>query len=91
MSLAGFVVSSLWTIYGHLVQDKFITVSCGLFKVSGYCKKIQSNLCSLNFLSLKTERHVLTLQELLQSAQIPSILTLEFVRWAYENKQSGGF
>ena len=36
MSLAGFVVSSLWTIYGHLVQDKFITVSCGLFKVSGY-------------------------------------------------------
>ena len=36
MSLAGFVVSSLWTIYGHLVQDKFITVSCGLFKGSGY-------------------------------------------------------
>ena len=36
MSLAGFVVSSLWTIYGHLVQDNFITVSCGLFKVSGY-------------------------------------------------------
>lgn len=36
MSLAGFIVSSLWTIYGHLVQDKFITVSCGLFKVSGY-------------------------------------------------------
>ena len=36
MSLAGFFVSSLWTIYGYLVQDKFITVSCGLFKVSGY-------------------------------------------------------
>ena len=32
MSLAGFVVSSLWTMYGHLVQDKFITVSCGLLK-----------------------------------------------------------
>ena len=36
MSLAGFVVSSLWTIYGHLVQDKFITVSCGPFKISRY-------------------------------------------------------
>ena len=36
MSLAGFVVSSLWTIYGHLVQDKFITVSCGPFKISHY-------------------------------------------------------
>ena len=28
MSLAAFVVSLLWTIYGHLIQDKFILVSC---------------------------------------------------------------
>ena len=46
MSLAGFVVSSLWTIYGHLVQDKFITVSCGLFKVSGYFR-VTSALASV--------------------------------------------
>ena len=34
---------------------------------------------------------MLTLQELLQSAQIPSILTLEIVRWAYGNKKVGDF
>ena len=41
MSLAGFVVSSLWTIYGHLVQDKFITVSCGLLKFWAIVKKFR--------------------------------------------------
>lgn len=35
MSLAGFVVSSLWTIYGHLVQDKFITVPNGIGVILG--------------------------------------------------------
>ena len=35
MCVANFVVSLLWTIYGRLVHDKFILVSCFGVQVEG--------------------------------------------------------